>query len=189
MEASRAGEGEEEGGSFRASGTAGAASFRTAGRAQPSPGKRGLRGGPSLSTGVAAGNPPGLGQGGRGEAEGGRKWGYSRRGRGGLGAPSPRGVCTPRRSLPDPRSPLRAEHQHARYNPLRDDWVLVSAHRMKRPWQGQLEKPPPEDVPRWDPNNPLCPGATRVNGEVPPRTQAPGVPLLSLPDPVSCPGR
>ncbi|NXV97196.1 GALT uridylyltransferase, partial [Calonectris borealis] len=62
-----------------------------------------------------------------------------------------------------------AEHQHARYNPLRDDWVLVSAHRVKRPWQGQLEKPPPEDVPRWDPNNPLCPGATRANGEVNPQ--------------------
>ncbi|NWQ82703.1 GALT uridylyltransferase, partial [Columbina picui] len=62
-----------------------------------------------------------------------------------------------------------AEHQHARYNPLRDDWVLVSAHRMKRPWQGQLEKPPPEDVPRWDRNNPLCPGATRANGEVNPQ--------------------
>ncbi|XP_039423328.1 galactose-1-phosphate uridylyltransferase isoform X1 [Corvus cornix cornix] len=62
-----------------------------------------------------------------------------------------------------------SEHQHARYNPLRDDWVLVSAHRVKRPWQGQLEKPPPEDVPRWDPDNPLCPGATRANGEVNPQ--------------------
>ncbi|XP_039238583.1 galactose-1-phosphate uridylyltransferase isoform X2 [Pipra filicauda] len=62
-----------------------------------------------------------------------------------------------------------SEHQHARYNPLRDDWVLVSAHRVKRPWQGQLEKPPPEDVPRWDPKNPLCPGATRANGEVNPQ--------------------
>uniref|UniRef100_A0A663FDA4 Galactose-1-phosphate uridylyltransferase n=1 Tax=Aquila chrysaetos chrysaetos TaxID=223781 RepID=A0A663FDA4_AQUCH len=62
-----------------------------------------------------------------------------------------------------------SEHQHARYNPLRDDWVLVSAHRVKRPWQGQLEKPPPEDVPRWDPNNPLCPGATRANGKVNPQ--------------------
>uniref|UniRef100_A0A8C4WCB6 Galactose-1-phosphate uridylyltransferase n=1 Tax=Gopherus evgoodei TaxID=1825980 RepID=A0A8C4WCB6_9SAUR len=62
-----------------------------------------------------------------------------------------------------------SEHQHVRYNPLRDDWVLVSAHRMRRPWQGQVEKPPQEDVPRCDLSNPLCPGAVRANGEVNPQ--------------------
>uniref|UniRef100_A0A665U5S0 Galactose-1-phosphate uridylyltransferase n=1 Tax=Echeneis naucrates TaxID=173247 RepID=A0A665U5S0_ECHNA len=60
------------------------------------------------------------------------------------------------------------EHQHLRYNPLRDSWVLVSAHRMKRPWAGQVEKPAEEHVPRYDPCNPLCPGNTRANGEVNP---------------------
>ncbi|CAI5666509.1 unnamed protein product [Oreochromis niloticus] len=57
------------------------------------------------------------------------------------------------------------EHQHLRYNPLRDSWVLVSAHRMKRPWAGQVERPPEEHIPRYDPNNPLCPGNKRANGE------------------------
>ncbi|XP_042638928.1 galactose-1-phosphate uridylyltransferase-like [Orycteropus afer afer] len=61
-----------------------------------------------------------------------------------------------------------SEHQHIRYNPLQDEWVLVSAHRMKRPWQGQVEPPLLETVPRHDPDNPLCPGATRANGEVNP---------------------
>ncbi|KTF83426.1 hypothetical protein cypCar_00030850 [Cyprinus carpio] len=60
------------------------------------------------------------------------------------------------------------EHQHLRYNPLRDSWVLVSAHRMKRPWKGQVEKPPEDNTPRHDPNNPLCPGSVRANGEVNP---------------------
>ena len=61
---------------------------------------------------------------------------------------------------------LISDHQHIRYNPLRDDWVLVCPHRMKRPWKGQVEKPQEDDVPRHDPSNPLCPRASRPNGQV-----------------------
>ena len=58
-----------------------------------------------------------------------------------------------------------AEHQHRRYNPLTEEWVLVSPHRLKRPWSGQVEKRQ-EEVPSHDPKNPLCPRATRANGKV-----------------------
>lgn len=64
------------------------------------------------------------------------------------------------------RGCLDAEHQHLRYNPLRDTWVLVSAHRMKRPWAGQVERPPEEQIPRYEPSNPLCPGNRRASGQV-----------------------
>jgi UDPglucose--hexose-1-phosphate uridylyltransferase len=29
---------------------------------------------------------------------------------------------------------------HRRWNPLLREWVLVSAQRTQRPWQGQVEK-------------------------------------------------
>ncbi|CAJ0917480.1 unnamed protein product [Ranitomeya imitator] len=39
---------------------------------------------------------------------------------------------------------------------------------MGRPWQGQLEKLPQEEIARHDPENPLCPGARRPRGQVNP---------------------
>ena len=58
-----------------------------------------------------------------------------------------------------------SDYSHRRYNPLTREWVLVSPHRAKRPWQGQMEKPPTERAPAYDPNCYLCPGNLRANGE------------------------
>jgi UDPglucose--hexose-1-phosphate uridylyltransferase len=58
-----------------------------------------------------------------------------------------------------------ADHSHRRRNALTGDWVLVSPHRAKRPWQGQQE--PAADAPRpaHDAACYLCAGNLRVTGE------------------------
>ena len=59
---------------------------------------------------------------------------------------------------------------HRRYDPLRDEWVLVSPGRTNRPWQGGQERPQVEQRPAFDPACYLCPGNTRANGETNPPT-------------------
>lgn len=53
---------------------------------------------------------------------------------------------------------------HRRYNALTGEWVLVSPHRAKRPWLGQVEKRSPENLPAYDPTCYLCPRNERAGG-------------------------
>jgi UDPglucose--hexose-1-phosphate uridylyltransferase len=57
------------------------------------------------------------------------------------------------------------DHPHRRYNPLTGEYVLVSPHRARRPWQGQVEKTPQETLPQYDAQCYLCPGNTRMGGD------------------------
>jgi UDPglucose--hexose-1-phosphate uridylyltransferase len=60
------------------------------------------------------------------------------------------------------------DYSHKRLNILTGEWVLVSPHRAKRPWQGQNEAVSNEKRPSYDETCYLCAGNTRINGEINP---------------------
>jgi len=61
-------------------------------------------------------------------------------------------------------NPLAQTNPHRRFNPLKQEWVLVSPNRTQRPWQGQMEKPAAAVALAYDPDCYLCPGNIRAGG-------------------------
>ena len=57
------------------------------------------------------------------------------------------------------------DQPHRRFNALSGQWVFVSPHRTKRPWQGRVEPAATLSRPNHDANCYLCAGNVRANGE------------------------
>ena len=62
---------------------------------------------------------------------------------------------------------------HRRLNILTGEWILVSPHRTKRPWQGKLEKVATEQGASYDADCFLCPGNVRASGDTNPDYKEP----------------
>ncbi len=63
---------------------------------------------------------------------------------------------------------MNLNRPHRRLNLLTGQSVLVSPQRARRPWLGQVEKTPPENLPPYDPTCYLCPGNARTSGKLNP---------------------
>jgi UDPglucose--hexose-1-phosphate uridylyltransferase len=55
-----------------------------------------------------------------------------------------------------------------RWHPLREEWIIVAAHRQDRPWSGNTISAPEADLPEYVADCYLCPGNPRVSGRVNP---------------------
>lgn len=51
-----------------------------------------------------------------------------------------------------------------RWHPLREEWVIVAAHRNNRPWVGETIEDRAREIPEYAADCPLCPRNTRVSG-------------------------
>lgn len=56
-----------------------------------------------------------------------------------------------------------------RWHPLREEWVIIAAHRQDRPWSGSTVTTSLPTLPSYVPDCYLCPGNLRVGGEVNPQ--------------------
>ncbi len=51
-----------------------------------------------------------------------------------------------------------------RWHPLREEWVIIAAHRQNRPWSGETIEHNEGQLPEYVEDCYLCPGNTRVSG-------------------------
>ena len=51
-----------------------------------------------------------------------------------------------------------------RWHPLREEWVIIAAHRQDRPWSGEIKTAQSAQLPEYVADCYLCPGNSRVSG-------------------------
>jgi len=55
-----------------------------------------------------------------------------------------------------------------RWHPLREEWIIVAAHRQDRPWIGETVRRSGAEIPEYVPDCYFCPGNGRISGAVNP---------------------
>ena len=67
----------------------------------------------------------------------------------------------------------RDNNRHAvweeRWHPLREEWVIIAAHRQDRPWSGEIVEREEKPLPNYVEDCYLCPGNARISGEINPQ--------------------
>ena len=59
----------------------------------------------------------------------------------------------------------RSDPWEQRWHPLREEWVIIAAHRQNRPWNGEQIRAGQPLVPAYAADCHLCPGNSRVDGQ------------------------
>lgn len=59
---------------------------------------------------------------------------------------------------------VKAGYWEERWHPLREEWVVVAAHRQNRPWSGETLEHAANQTPEYRADCYLCPGNKRVSG-------------------------
>lgn len=63
---------------------------------------------------------------------------------------------------------MSTSNNFRRYNPLLDQWVIVAANRVNRPWQGATTGDGSSGFQKVEGTNQLAPGGIRANGQITP---------------------
>lgn len=65
---------------------------------------------------------------------------------------------------PEKTEEIKSGYWEERWHPLREEWVIIAAHRQNRPWNGEILGQAAENTPEYVEDCYLCPGNERVSG-------------------------